>query len=113
MILMRTLRKDYARYSRDEELDDLVREGGREGGRRRGEGGRGGREEEREEGGRGGEGGGRGRREGGGERGGEGGGRGRRERRRGEGMLYSMYMYHGLHSYDREELRPAIRVVCA
>ena len=24
MILMRTLRKDYARYSRDEELDDLV-----------------------------------------------------------------------------------------
>ena len=24
MILMRTLRKDYARYSKDEELDDLV-----------------------------------------------------------------------------------------
>ena len=24
MILMRTLRKDYARYSREEELDDLV-----------------------------------------------------------------------------------------
>ena len=24
MILMRTLRKDYARYSRDEELDDIV-----------------------------------------------------------------------------------------
>lgn len=27
MILMRTLRKDYARYSKDEELDDLVRPG--------------------------------------------------------------------------------------
>ena len=39
MILMRTLRKDYARYSRDEELDDLVREGGREGGGER-EGGK-------------------------------------------------------------------------
>ena len=25
MILMRTLRKDYARYSKDEELDDMVR----------------------------------------------------------------------------------------
>ena len=25
MIMMRTLRKDYARYSRDDELDDLVR----------------------------------------------------------------------------------------
>lgn len=25
MILMRTLRKDYARYSREEDLDDLVR----------------------------------------------------------------------------------------
>ena len=24
MIMMRTLRKDYARYSRDDELDDLV-----------------------------------------------------------------------------------------
>jgi transmembrane 9 superfamily protein 3 len=24
MILMRTLRKDYARYSKDEELDDMV-----------------------------------------------------------------------------------------
>ena len=24
MILMRTLRKDYVRYSRDEELDDIV-----------------------------------------------------------------------------------------
>lgn len=24
MILMRTLRKDYARYSKDDELDDLV-----------------------------------------------------------------------------------------
>ena len=26
MILMRTLRKDYARYSKEDELDDLVRE---------------------------------------------------------------------------------------
>jgi len=25
MILMRTLRKDYARYSKDEEMDDMVR----------------------------------------------------------------------------------------
>ena len=25
MILMRTLRKDYARYSKDDELDDMVR----------------------------------------------------------------------------------------
>jgi len=24
MILMRTLRKDYARYSKDEEMDDMV-----------------------------------------------------------------------------------------
>lgn len=26
MILMRTLRKDYARYSKDEEMDDMVSE---------------------------------------------------------------------------------------
>ena len=26
MILMRTLRKDYARYSRDDDLDELVRD---------------------------------------------------------------------------------------
>ena len=26
MILMRTLRKDYARYSKDDELDDMVRQ---------------------------------------------------------------------------------------
>ena len=25
MILMRTLRKDYARYSKDDDLDDMVR----------------------------------------------------------------------------------------
>ena len=31
MILMRTLRKDYARYNREEGLDDLVNLGGRRG----------------------------------------------------------------------------------
>lgn len=30
MILMRTLRKDYARYSRDEEMDDMERDLGDE-----------------------------------------------------------------------------------
>lgn len=30
MILMRTLRKDYARYSRDEEMDDIERDLGDE-----------------------------------------------------------------------------------
>lgn len=29
MILMRTLKKDYQRYSRDEEMDDVVRAAGR------------------------------------------------------------------------------------
>ena len=32
MILMRTLKKDYARYSHDEDLDDLVRGAGGGGG---------------------------------------------------------------------------------